>query len=234
MNKQYLPLNIVYSTLSGLTKHIGGLGLRSNQLIEVSIRARSLNAIPKILSFFKVEFKLGQLTDLFATHYPYKSRNKRFELTYVFLSLFYNVRICLRINVAELKTVRSVTSVFKSANWLEREVYDLFGIIFNDHPDLRPILTDYGFVGNPLRKDFPLTGYVQVRYDYESKYVITEPLKLTQEFRNYSFSSPWKTSTDFPIKELTKRNPLLEAKLRTEAKKQKRLKEFLHAFRSAR
>jgi NADH-quinone oxidoreductase subunit C len=191
----------LYSLLTCLDRHVGAKGIRGQidfGLIELStkhIQHWPDYTFKGIMAFLKVELRLGQLTDLFATHYPYKPKNEQMEITYVFLSLFFNVRILLRANITPNLTVQSLSNMFKSANWLERETYEMFGIIFAEHPDLRPLLTDYGFQGNPLRKDFPLTGYVQIRYDYEMKSIVSEPLKLTQEFRNFDFVSPWKAQT---------------------------------------
>lgn len=130
-----------------------------------------------------------QLIDITAVDYP--ERPQRFELIYHLLSHVHNVRIRIKLFVDEQTPVPSVTNIFPSAGWYEREVWDLFGIPFSDHPDLRRILTDYNFEGHPLRKDFPLTGYVEVRYDAEEKRVVYEPVKLPQEFRNFDFLSPW-------------------------------------------
>ncbi len=121
----------------------------------------------------------------------YLGRSPRFEVVYHLLSLAHNWRLRLKIEVEEGMPVPSVSSVYSSANWWEREVFDLYGIPFEDHPDLRRILTDYGFEGHPLRKDFPLTGYVEVRYDEEQKRVRYEPVKLPQAFRTFDFESPW-------------------------------------------
>ena len=129
------------------------------------------------------------LVDVCGVDYP--ERKKRFEVVYHLLSLRFNSRIRVKTQVDELTPVPSVTSVFNSAGWFEREVWDLFGVYFSNHPDLRRILTDYGFEGHPLRKDFPLSGYVEVRYDEEQKRVVTEPIEMTQEFRSFSFTSPW-------------------------------------------
>ncbi|MGP1252990.1 MAG: NADH-quinone oxidoreductase subunit C [Kiloniellales bacterium] len=130
-----------------------------------------------------------QLLDITAVDYP--DRQHRFEVVYNLLSLKHNQRIRVKLAVEEEAVVPSAAGVFSSAIWLEREVWDLFGIFFGEHPDLRRILTDYGFEGHPLRKDFPLTGYVEVRYDEEQKRVVYEPVKLTQEFRTFDFASPW-------------------------------------------
>ena len=129
------------------------------------------------------------LVDITAVDYP--ERPERFEVVYNLLSLRHNRRVRVKFAVDEETPVPSVTGVFAVAGWYEREVWDMFGISFSDHADLRRILTDYGFVGHPLRKDFPLTGYVEVRYDEEQKRVIYEPVKLTQEFRSFDFVSPW-------------------------------------------
>jgi NADH dehydrogenase (ubiquinone) Fe-S protein 3 len=129
------------------------------------------------------------LMDVTAVDYP--SRNLRFEVVYNLLSVHYNARIRIKTCVDEITPIHSITGVYSSAGWWEREVWDMFGIFFLGHPDLRRILTDYGFQGHPLRKDFPLTGYVEVRYDDSEKRVVTESLELTQEFRYFDFASPW-------------------------------------------
>jgi len=130
-----------------------------------------------------------QLVDVFGVDYP--EREKRFEVVYNLLSLNHNQRIRVKTNVSEGEEIPSATVVFKSAGWLEREVFDMYGVRFIYHPDLRRILTDYGFEGHPQRKDFPLTGYKEVRYDEKKKQVIYEDVKLDQEFRNFDFASPW-------------------------------------------
>ncbi|MGQ0610277.1 MAG: NADH-quinone oxidoreductase subunit C [Paracoccaceae bacterium] len=116
---------------------------------------------------------------------------ERFEIVYLFLSMTANARIRLRLRVGEGAMVPSLTGIHPSANWVEREVFDMFGVLFSGHPDLRRILTDYGFRGHPLRKDFPTTGYTEVRYDEVQKRVVYEPVKLTQEYRQFDFMSPW-------------------------------------------
>jgi NADH-quinone oxidoreductase subunit C len=128
-------------------------------------------------------------TDITAGDYP--EREKRFEIVYQLLSPRKNVRVRLKVSTDEATPVPSAIPIFPAANWYEREVYDLFGVLFDDHPDLRRILTDYGFEGHPLRKDFPMTGFVEVRYDEEEKRVRYDPVKLTQEFRRFDFLSPW-------------------------------------------
>jgi NADH-quinone oxidoreductase subunit C len=129
------------------------------------------------------------LIDICGVDYP--ERTERFDVVYHLLSPRLNQRLRIKTSSDEVAPVASVNDVFPAANWYEREVYDLYGIRFTGHPDLRRILTDYGFQGYPLRKDFPLTGYVEVRYDDEKKRVVYEPVKLTQEFRNFDFESPW-------------------------------------------
>ena len=135
----------------------------------------------------KCRFK--QLIDITAVDYPEKYN--RFKIVYLFLSHENNLRILLNINIEEKTSVPSISKIFPSANWMEREVFDMYGISFKDHPDLRKILTDYGFEGYPLRKDFPLTGYTEVRYSEDKKKVISEPVKLDQEYRDFDFESPW-------------------------------------------
>jgi len=143
------------------------------------------------------DISMNQLMDVCGVDYP--ERPERFEVVYQLLSLRYNVRVRVRIQTDELTPVPTATGVFSSAGWFEREVWDLFGITFSGHPDLRRILTDDGFEGHPLRKDFPLTGYVEVRYDETQKRVIYEPVKLPQDFRNFDFLSPWEGMTDVQL-----------------------------------
>ena len=147
--------------------------------------------IVKVLIFLRddVNCRFKQLVDVCGVDFP--EREPRFEVVYNLLSLTNNNRIRVKVTTDEETPVPSVTSVFSSANWWEREVWDLYGVYFSDHPDLRRILTDYGFEGHPLRKDFPLTGYVELRYDDEQKRVVYEPVKLSQEFRSFDFLSPW-------------------------------------------
>lgn len=148
-------------------------------------------SIVKVLTFLRDDSNclFKQLVDLCGVDYP--DRGRRFEVVYNLLSLTQNQRVRVKLSVDEGTPVPSVTRVFSSAGWYEREAWDLYGIYFSDHPDLRRILTDYGFEGHPQRKDFPLTGYVELRYDDEQKRVVYEPVKLTQEFRNFDFLSPW-------------------------------------------
>ena len=145
----------------------------------------------EIVLFIKtnIDFKFQQLIELTAVDYP--ENNKRFKMVYMFLSHEKNQRIILSFLINENEIVQSLTSVFPSSNWMEREVFDMYGIKFKDHPDLRRILTDYNFEGFPLRKDFPLTGHTEVRYSEEKKKVIYEPVQLEQNYRNFDYESPW-------------------------------------------
>ena len=136
------------------------------------------------------------IIDVCGVDYP--ERAQRFDVVYHLLSPHQNTRIRVRVIVDEVTPVPSITGVFPGANWFEREAYDLYGILFSGHPDLRRILTDYGFEGHPLRKDFPLTGFVEVRYDEERKRVVYEPVQLAQEFRNFDYLSPWE-GTDYVL-----------------------------------
>jgi NADH-quinone oxidoreductase subunit C len=162
---------------------------------ELVVRAR-LTTLTKLLAFLRDDsnclFKV--LLDITAVDYP--EREERFEVVYILLSLSQNQRIKVKLNVGEDVAVPTASTVFSSANWAERETWDMYGIYFSDHPDLRRILTDYGFEGHPLRKDFPLTGRVEVRYDETQKRVVYDPVKLTQDFRSFDFLSPWEGMTD--------------------------------------
>ena len=147
--------------------------------------------VVKLLSELKNNetYCFDQLIDITAVDYP--SKEKRFELIYILLSMKKNKRIILKTSVRENENLDSIFEVFKCSNWYERECYDLFGINFNNHPDLRRIMTDYNFEGHPLRKDFPLTGHTEVRYDDFEKKVVYEPVKLSQEYRDFDYTSPW-------------------------------------------
>ena len=147
--------------------------------------------IAKLLTFLREDAacQFTILIDITAVDWP--ERAMRFDVIYNLLSLTHNQRIRVKVACDESDPVPSVTSVYSAAAWYEREVWDMYGIMFSDHPDLRRLLTDYGFEGHPLRKDFPLTGYIEVRYDDEEKRVVYEPVKLTQEFRRFDFMSPW-------------------------------------------
>jgi NADH-quinone oxidoreductase subunit C len=152
--------------------------------------------IVEILTFLKrdVQCQFVSIIDVCGADYP--ARLRRFDVVYHLLSPRQNIRIRVKVQTDEDTPVPSVTSLFPGADWFEREAYDLYGILFTGHPDLRRLLTDYGFEGHPLRKDFPLTGFVEVRYDDEVKRVVYEPVELKQEFRNFDFLSPWE-GTDY-------------------------------------
>ena len=172
---------------SGLTTTVKKSQINFGQLfIEVDVE----DIISTVL-FLKTneKCKFKQLIDITAVDYLQK--DKRFKIVYLLLSHENNLRIIININIDEKITVPSITKIFPSANWMEREVFDMYGISFKDHPDLRRILTDYGFEGYPLRKDFPLTGHLEVRYSEEKKKVTYEPVKLDQEYRDFDLESPW-------------------------------------------
>jgi NADH-quinone oxidoreductase subunit C len=154
------------------------LNIESVDLIDVSLFIKSNEKI-----------KFRQLIDITAVDYPEKTQ--RFKIVYLFLSHEFNQRIILSFFINENEVIPSLTSVYPAANWMEREVFDMYGVKFKDHPDLRRILTDYGFEGHPLRKDFPLTGHIEVRYSEDKKKVIQEPVKLEQNYRNFDYESPW-------------------------------------------
>jgi NADH-quinone oxidoreductase subunit C len=172
---------------------------------ELTLRVERASVV-RVLKFLRddANCQFRMLVDLCGVDWP--ERAERFEVVYNLLSLKQNQRIRVKVTTDEDTAVPSATSVFSTAGWFEREAWDLYGILFSDHPDLRRILTDYGFQGHPLRKDFPLTGFVQVRYDEEQKRVVNEPVKLTQEFRGFDFLSPWEGMTTLPGDEKAKRN----------------------------
>ncbi len=177
----------LYAHLSSHIEETNSLQIADDEIV-ISSAATSLL---RLIQFLKEDqnCKFNILIDICGVDYPEK--DKRFEIVYHFLSLSVNRRIRVKLMTDEGTKVPSIVDLFPSAGWYEREVYDLFGVIFSGNTDLRRLLTDYGFKGHPLRKDFPLTGYVEVRYDEEQKRVIYEPVKLTQEFRNFDFVSPW-------------------------------------------
>ena len=171
----------------GLTNTIIKSEINYDQLfIDIVIKDLS-STILFLKTNHKCKFK--QLIDITAVDYP--GKEKRFKIVYLLLSHENNLRIILNVNIEENIKIPSITKIFPSANWMEREIFDMYGIEFEDHPDLRRILTDYGFQGHPLRKDFPLTGHTEVRYNEDKKKVISEPVKLDQEYRNFDFQSPW-------------------------------------------
>lgn len=189
-----------------MSNQLSGLGERiakslKQDLLDAELHLGELTiripreAVVKALTFLRdaSDLQFKQLIDICGVDYPQKPL--RFEVVYHLLSLKYNCRIRIKVETAEGAPVPSVTGVFKAANWFEREVWDMYGVAFSDHPDLRRLLTDYGFEGHPLRKDFPLTGYVEVRYDEEKKRVVYQPVELTQDFRTFDFLSPWEGMT---------------------------------------
>ena len=185
---------------SGLTTSVKNSEIKFNQLfIEIDFQ----DIISTIL-FLKTnkKCKFKQLIDITAVDYP--SNEKRFKLVYLLLSLENNLRIIINTETDESTAVPSITKIYPSANWMEREVFDMYGISFKEHPDLRRILTDYGFEGYPLRKDFPLTGHTEVRYSENKKKVVSEPVKLDQDYRNFDFESPWE-GTEYINNDKTKK-----------------------------
>jgi len=180
-------INLEKKINSELSTKINSSKIKHNHLY-LNIDA---NDLVDIMLFLKTnnDTKFRQLVDITAVDYP--QNEKRFKLVYLLLSHEFNQRIHLDYNISEKEIANSITSVFPSANWMEREVFDMYGVNFKNHPDLRRILTDYGFEGHPLRKDFPITGHNEVRYDEETKKVIYEPVKLEQNYRNFDYESPW-------------------------------------------
>lgn len=185
----------ISATMQELKLHLERLPFAA--VISTAIRAGELtitakrDSIVELLTFLKddSQCRFETLVDICACDYP--DETERFEVVYHLLSMRLNQRIRVKVRTDETTPVPSATSVFPCANWNEREAFDMYGVLFSGHPDLRRILTDYGFEGYPLRKDFPLTGFVEVRYDEQQKRVVREPVKLVQEFRNFDFVSPW-------------------------------------------
>ncbi|MFD1694134.1 NADH-quinone oxidoreductase subunit C [Roseibium aestuarii] len=189
-------------TLKDLAEHItlslGGAVLSSKvEYGELTIEV-GLSDLLEVIRFLRdnSSCKFVNITDVCGVDYP--ARDKRFDVVYHFLSPVQNQRIRVKVATDEETPVPSITGLFPGAEWFEREAYDMYGILFSGHPDLRRILTDYGFDGFPLRKDFPVTGYVELRYDDEKKRVVYEPVKLNQEMRNFDFLSPWE-GTDYVL-----------------------------------
>ena len=190
---------MAFATLNDLGEYVAGAldpdvidwRLEQGQLI-VAVRR---GAIERTLLFLRddANTQFEQLLDVCGVDYP--EEEERFEVNYQLLSLKHNQRVRVKVRTDEETPVPSVAALYPSATWYERETYDMYGVFFSDNPDLRRILTDYGFEGHPLRKDFPLTGYVEVRYDEDQKRVVYEPVKLTQDFRTFDFLSPWEGMT---------------------------------------
>ena len=193
-------INLEKKINSELTTKINSSRISHDQL-EIQIDKESLF---DVVIFLKKNnsTKFRQLIDITAVDYI--GSENRFKMIYLLLSHEYNLRINITFSINEKEVVNSLTKIFPSANWMEREVFDMYGIKFNDHPDLRRILTDYGFSGHPLRKDFPITGHTEVRYSEEKKKVVYEPVKLEQNYRNFDYSSPWE-GTEY-IQEVQKKN----------------------------
>ena len=185
---------------SELTTKIKNSEIKHNQ-IYVEIEKDDLMEVVLFLKTNK-NTRFSQLIDITVVDYPEESQ--RFKVVYLFLSHEFNQRLILSYSINENEVINSLTSVFPSANWMEREVFDMYGVNFKNHPDLRRILTDYNFEGHPLRKDFPLTGHTEVRYNEEEKKVVSEPVKLEQNYRNFDYESPWE-GTKY-IKEQTDNN----------------------------
>ena len=168
----------------------GAIRSYSVKLGELSVEAE-LGEIVRVMKHLRddpaCQFKI--LVDICGVDWP--QRDKRFDVVYHLLSLSRNLRLRIRVQTGEVEPIPSIVGVYPAANWFEREAFDMYGIAFSDHPDLRRLLTDYGFSGHPLRKDFPLTGFVEVRYDDELKRVVYQPVQLVQEFRDFDFMSPW-------------------------------------------
>ena len=164
---------------------------------ELTITAQA-DQIVKVVRFLRDDPRCQFVSIIDVTAVDYPARERRFDVVYHFLSPRQNTRIRIKVETDEATPVPSIYSEFPGAEWFEREAWDLYGVMFTDHPDMRRLLTDYGFEGHPLRKDFPLTGFVEVRWDDEQKRVVNEPVRLAQEFRNFDFLSPWE-GTDYVL-----------------------------------
>ena len=185
---------------SELTTKIKKSEIKHNQIF-LEIDKENLIDVTQFIKTHK-DMRFRQLIDITVVDYPEQAQ--RFKIVYLFLSHEFNQRIILSYLINENEVISSLTSIFPSANWMEREVFDMYGVNFKNHPDLRRILTDYGFEGHPLRKDFPLTGHTEVRYSEEDSKVVSEPVKLEQNYRNFDYESPWE-GTKY-IKEQTENN----------------------------
>jgi NADH-quinone oxidoreductase subunit C len=181
-----------------LTGEAASLVTRSEAIVGELILWTTPASVVSLLTMLRdnPQCQFNMLVDICGVDYP--ERAQRFEVVYNLLSLPNNLRIRVKVPTDEATAVPSVTSIYRAAGWFEREAWDLYGIFFSDHEDLRRLLTDYGFEGHPMRKDFPLTGYVEVRYDEEQKRVVYEKVKLTQEFRTFDFLSPWEGMLQLP------------------------------------
>ena len=175
---QVIPKYLTYGIIINLTDN------------TISIKTNQTNLI-SLLNFLKNNYLLQFKTLISITAVDYPEKQERFEVNYFLLSYKLNTRITIKLTTNDITPVPSINSIYSSANWYEREVWDMFGVFFSGHPDLRRILTDYGFEGFPFRKDFPQTGFVEVRYDDQKKHVLYEPLEMAQEFRSFDFIGPW-------------------------------------------
>ena len=185
-------LNLNYAKFLSKILPTKNILLFKNELILIVSSEKLLPVISFLKNNVNCQYKI--LTSISGT--DYLEKNLRFEVSYELLSIRYNSRIRVKTYVDEITAIESITSIYSAADWWEREIWDFFGVFFLNHPDLRRILTDYGFEGHPLRKDFPLSGYVEVRYDERQKRVICESLELAQEFRTFDFLSPWSQYSD--------------------------------------
>lgn len=186
MNHKLEDIVLYIKSASSLFNNIN-YDVKSGRMYAEVDSANIISAITMLQDDNKITAR--NFVDLFATDYP--AREKRFEVTYQLMSLENNLRFFIKTSVNNEESLPSICNIFQAAMWYEREAWDMYGVIFEGNPDLRRILTDYGFQGHPLRKDFPLTGYVEVRYDIEKKKVVYEPVKLVQEYRSFDFVSPW-------------------------------------------
>jgi NADH-quinone oxidoreductase subunit C len=188
-------LNELGETIAGALA--GAVSAYKVAFSQLTLDARAEDLI-KVMTFLRDDPRCQFVSFIDAAAVDWPAREKRFDVVYHLLSPKHNVRIRIKAETDEATAVPSIIEVFPGADWFERETYDLYGVVFTGHPDMRRILTDYGFEGHPLRKDFPLTGFVEVRYDDELKRVVYEPVRLTQEFRNFDFLSPWE-GTDYVL-----------------------------------
>jgi len=194
-----MPLSVTPEFLEQVTATLGGdvvaAGIEHGQAVVTVVRDRVAAVLTRLRD--NPAFLFEQLIDVCGVDYP--DRAERFEVVYHLLSVSLNQRIRIKVTTDEDTPVPSVVAVYPSANWFEREAWDMYGVFFADHPDLRRILTDYGFDGHPMRKDFPLTGYVELRYDPDQRRVVYEPVRLQQDFRTFDFTSPWEAITDIQL-----------------------------------
>jgi len=184
--------------VSTLSDELDGIDYETHVAFGELTVTTSIGSLIQLLTALRdnVQLKFVSIIDITAADYP--GRDRRFDVVYHLLSPTLNQRIRIKVETDEDTAIPSAVGVFPGANWYERETYDMYGVLFSGHPDLRRLLTDYGFEGHPLRKDFPLTGFVEVRYDDEQKRVVYEPVKLRQEFRDFDFLSPWE-GTDYVL-----------------------------------